>query len=463
MTTKKLSRSKKINKKLWSIHNWVGLYAGVVIAVLSVTGVLALFKVEIDEALNSKYYEIGIPPVGQTSYNPDFNKVVDSLKTVYGASNFGGVVPSLDTSRNWRVFFAVTDGIPIINTHNYEIFVNPYTAEVMGTRDYFKTFGHYIRHIHVRMFNGLMGRWWVGLGGIALLISTITGILIYGGFMKRQFFGAIRKKNLKVKSADYHKIIGMTTLLFNLMIAITGAWLGLQSILQPVLLVKSPERYKRTEKPISKEEDIAHTVDYIKAFNTSRELFPDLVPSAIAPSSNGTQTITIKGDVPKTAYAHGINNIVLDKKDYTELARYDIRKKSMHDKAYYAQEGLHYGDFGGIWVKVIYSFFGLTSGVLSILGFVLYLERTKSKQKAKVNYKTTGKKVWLWSFWTTAVCALIYIITITLGRAIPTVVVTLAFWIPVLFYLIKYVLVFFVRGVKMLVKTTNLIFNGTKA
>ena len=270
--------------------------------------------------------------------------------------------------------------------------------------------------------------------------------------MKRQFFGAIRNKNLRLKSADYHKVIGMTTLLVNLMIAITGAWLGLQAILQPALQVKNPERYKRTEKPISKEEDISYAVDYIQAFEVSRALFPDLIPTSIASSKNGSRTVTVRGDVPKTAYQNNINEIVLDKKDYSELGRYDIREKSLGDKAYYAQEGLHYGDFGGIWVKVIYSFFGLTSGVLSILGFVLYLERAKSKQRKKVNYKTTGKKVWLWSFWITAICVLLYILTITIGGSIPTVVITLAIYGTLLFYLIRFLVVFLKRKYKALVK-----------
>ncbi|MEM9364059.1 MAG: PepSY-associated TM helix domain-containing protein [Bacteroidota bacterium] len=456
-----MSRSNKINKKLWSIHNWVGLYAGVVIAILSVTGVIALFRVEIDEAIDAKYFKISAPNE-TTMIHPEVNTLIDSLKLEYGADNFGGITPSLDKSKNWIASVGIVGNNPL-DVDSYQIFFNPYTGKVVGKRDFFKSFRHYIRHLHVRMFNGLLGRWWVGLGGLALLISTITGILIYGGFMKRQFFGAIRKKNLKLRSADYHKIIGMTTLLFNLMIAITGAWLGLQAILQPVLQVKSPERYKRTEKPISKEDDIAYAVDYIKAFETSRALFPDLEPTSIAPSQNGKRTVTIRGDVPKTAYQNSVNFIVLDKKNYTELGRYDIREQSLHNKAYYAQEGLHYGDFGGVWVKVIYSFFGLTSGALSILGFVLYLERTKSTQKKKVNYKTTGKKVGLWTFWLTAFCILLFVTLRIIGRDIPTLIVTLAFWLPVLFYLIKYLVVFSIRGIKLLLKKINLIFNGSKA
>ena len=447
-----MSKSKRIHKKLWSIHNWVGLYAGVVIAILSVTGVVALFKVEIDEALNAKYLEIRTPNKTRT-YHPELTKLIDSLTTEYGAANFGRIVPSVDTSKNWIIAFSIKDR-NIKGFQTREIFFNPYTAKVIASsdRNYRKTFAHYIRHLHVRLFNGFLGRWWVGLGGLALLVSTITGILIYGGFMKRQFFGAIRNKNLRLKSADYHKIIGMTTLLFNLMIAITGAWLGLQAILQPALQIKSPERFQHTEKPISKEEDLAHYIDFMEAFNTSRTLFPDLIPNAMVSSRDGSRTITIKGNVPKTAYQENVNYIVLDKKDYRELGRYDIREKSLHDKVYYAQEGLHYGQFGGIWVKVIYSFFGLTSGALSILGFVHYLERTKSKQKKKINYRTTGKKVGLWSFWILAFCVLLYVLTVTIGENIPTLVITLVIYGALLFYLIKYIVKFIKSRFKALVK-----------
>ena len=446
-----MPKSKSNSKKLWRIHSWVGLYAGIAIAVLSVTGVLALFKVEIDQAINPKYFKID-PPDSTATIHPDFNKIVDSLKLAYGPGTFGGITPSVDPSKSWQVNFFVKDKNIDFAFIHYEAFINPYTAQLIGVRNYFKTFGHYIRHIHVRLFNGLLGRFFVGFAGLALLISTVTGILIYGGFMKRQFFGAIRNKNLKLKSADYHKVVGMTTLLFNLMIAITGAWLGLQSLLQPVLQVKSPVQYKRTEKLVSKEADIAYAVDYIKAYETSRKLFPDLTPTSITASKSGSQTIIIKGDVPQTAYQKGANRIVLDKKDYAELGRYDIREKPLHDKVYYAQEGLHYGDFGGIWVKVIYTILGLTSGVLAMLGFVLYLERTKSRQKQKANYKTTGKKVWSWSIWVTLICILLYVTTAIIGRDIPTYVITIAMWGALLFFLIKYMVVYTIRGVKALKK-----------
>ena len=87
-----MSSSKKMNRKLWRIHNWVGLYTGIVIAVLSLTGVLALFRVEIDQAINSSYFEIA-ESEQLASFHPGVTQLIDSLKNEYGADNFTGISP----------------------------------------------------------------------------------------------------------------------------------------------------------------------------------------------------------------------------------------------------------------------------------------------------------------------------------------------------------------------------------
>jgi uncharacterized iron-regulated membrane protein len=38
---------------------------------------------------------------------------------------------------------------------------------------------------------------------------------------------------------------------------------------------------------------------------------------------------------------------------------------------------LHYGRYGGLPVKILYSVFGLTGGLLSITGFLLWIKRRK--------------------------------------------------------------------------------------
>jgi uncharacterized iron-regulated membrane protein len=45
-------------KKLWKIHAWLGLYVGVMILLISITGSIIVFKQEIDEILNPNLYNV---------------------------------------------------------------------------------------------------------------------------------------------------------------------------------------------------------------------------------------------------------------------------------------------------------------------------------------------------------------------------------------------------------------------
>lgn len=115
-------------------------------------------------------------------------------------------------------------------------------------------------------------------------------------------------------------------------------------------------------------------------FATVRSEFPDLKPRDIIPSTNGSGTIMVRGNIAGLVYERGINTLVLTKVGYTPLFKYDIRQQPFSHKLYFVQEALHFGDFGGLLLKVLYTFLGLVSGFLSTSGFIVYLYRRKKKQ-----------------------------------------------------------------------------------
>ena len=419
-----------IHKKMWALHNWMGLYAGVVIAILSITGVVALFKFEIDEALNRKLYKV-VPKEEQIAMTP----VIDSLKNVYGADNFVGIVVPNKDDGSWVVQFFIQESL--LNTKSLQVFVDPYSGSVLGERDVYKSVEFFIRNIHVRLYDNLFGRQIVGLAGIALLISTITGFWIYGGFMKRQFFGAIRKKNFRIRMADYHKLIGITTLIFNLMIAITGAWLGLQKYLQPVMVGSRPGVYEVSHKPLSAKEDVAFHVNYDKVYAKTRTSFPELVPNIIRPSKDGSRKITVYGTVPRTAFERNTFTITYDKKDVKELHRYDIREASFGEKVFYVQESLHFGDFGGVILKILYAIFGITSGFLALSGFIVYLKRTERERKERPKFMELKPLLLRWTYGILGYIMLLLILHLLFGVVVPAILTISLVYLSLLFLIIK--------------------------
>jgi uncharacterized iron-regulated membrane protein len=260
--------------------------------------------------------------------------------------------------------------------------------------------------------------------------------------MKKQLFGVIRKKNIRIQMADFHKLIGITTLLFNLMIAITGAWLGLQGYLQPVLVGDRPGIYKPNELKYSEEEDIAINVDFISAYKQTRLLFPEFIPSYFRPSKDGSGTITIAGSVPRTAFERDSFFLTLTKENLEEVHRYDIRQASLGEKVFYIQESLHFGDFAGFILKIIYAILGITSGFLALTGFIIYLKRTERRRKEKPSFIELKPLLLKWTYGIVGVCALLISLSIAFGIVVPTILVIATLYISLAFMLVRSIFIF---------------------
>ncbi|MDW7694381.1 PepSY-associated TM helix domain-containing protein [Flammeovirgaceae bacterium SG7u.111] len=419
------------NKLLWKIHSWVGLYSGVIIAFLSLTGAVALFRDEIDLGINPYLRKVEI-----SGEKVNMTEVVEREIAAHpDLALFEVELPKVENG-TWNIrFFAKEKSrlFPIF----WEVFVDPYTGDVLGERNYYTSFYYYLRNLHVRFYENFYGRQIVGLAGIALLISTITGFLIYGKFMKNRSFWSIRRKNLRMMQADLHKLIGITALAFNLVIAITGSWLGLQPYLQKWLDIERPNSYKVAEKPLDKASDLAYSFDYDAVLEATKASFPELVPTRIRPSTNGERTIKVLGDVPGKIQERFSNTLVFDKADFRQLFKYDISEGSFGGKLFYIQEPLHFGDFGGIWLKVFYCFFALTSGFLSLSGFIIYLKRTEKKRKEKPSFVELKPLLLRWSAGMLVFCAIVFALHAVWGIGIASLVVVVTFYSLLVGYLVK--------------------------
>ncbi|UZR99450.1 PepSY-associated TM helix domain-containing protein [Chondrinema litorale] len=424
-------------KTIWRIHSITGVYAGVIIAFLSLTGVAALFRWEFEQLINP---DLALAePIGP---KVSLNDAVQKVRALHPNNEFFEVEFLPEAEGTWIVKLRPEKKdklFPML----LEVFVNPYTGEILGERNYYESFTYYLRNIHVRFYEGYIGRQIVGLAGLALLITTITGFLIYGNFMKKQFFAAIRNKNLRLQQADLHKFIGVLTLIFNLVIAVSGTWLGLQPYLEKAFGIERPNTYVKAEKPLDKAADIALNFNFDSVYNAGRRYFPELIPVRLRPSVNGERSVTILGDVPRQVYERFNNKVVVDKQNYSLLYKYNISEGTLGSKIYYVQEALHFGDFGGIGLKIFYCIMGLGSGFLSLSGFVVYLERNKKQRKQKPSYVEVWPLVIRWSLGIVGYCVIIGILSINYGIGVPAIIVTVLMYTVLIVYLVKVLIGFF--------------------
>jgi len=379
------STAKKDTKLLWRIHHWAGLYCGILIAVLSLTGALAVFIPEIDLFIQKQYYSVSSSHSNELRIG---NSIATAQKQYPDMRGLIIDLPDMPGQVAGLNFFV--GGDKKLELQRFYFFVDAGKDEIVGTRNQQNSLANYMRQMHVRLYEGYWGRQLVGLGGIALLIVVLTGILIYGNFMKRQPFPKIRKeKGLRILMADWHKILGISALAFNLIIAITGAWLGLQPKIMSWFNIKTPNNFK-AEIVTSPELDKQTSIHWNSLLSTAKKEFPDLVPNGIRSSEDGSSSIAFYGDIEGQAYERNANVLVLSKSDLKPIYKYDIREAPFSHKFYFIQESLHFGDFGGLGLKIFYFILGLTSAFLSISGFVVYLSRVNMKQTKRLSpLKTT--------------------------------------------------------------------------
>ncbi|MGV3763641.1 PepSY-associated TM helix domain-containing protein [Parapedobacter sp.] len=383
--TKGNDKAETSKRFFWRLHHWVGLYTGILIGVLSITGALAVFIPEIDALIQRHHYHA--VSTASTTGIPQFGQSIDSI--VRRFPDYRSLAITLPDQPHHAVqvdLITSTAGM----TSRYDFFIDGGADQLLGQRNHQNSLANYLRQMHVRLYEGYWGRQLVGIGGLALAIVAITGLVIYGNFMKRQAWPAVRNRtNIRIVMADWHKLIGISALAFNLVIALTGAWLGLQPWLMRWLDIATPNQYTAavTMEPAV---DRALTMDWAAMLHAAQKEFPDLQPQRIVPSTNGSGTVTIRGNIRGAVYERGINLLVLSKIGNRPVFKYDVRQQPFGHKFYFIQEALHFGDFGGLWLKVLYALLGLTSGFLSISGFVIYLFRLKKKKPRRADaLKTT--------------------------------------------------------------------------
>src|SRR5690606_38735887 len=188
MNKGKKDRDKAIKKFYWKLHHWVGLYTGILIGVLSLTGALAVFIPEIDSYIKKQYYNAFSTPF--PGENPEFTRSLSSLTSQF--PDYQSLAVRLPHTPKDVVV------IEMVYPENgealrYEFFVDGGRDEILGKRLWQNSMANFLRQMHVRLYEGNWGRQLVGIGGIALFLVSLTGLLIYGNFMKRQKWPNVRK------------------------------------------------------------------------------------------------------------------------------------------------------------------------------------------------------------------------------------------------------------------------------
>jgi uncharacterized iron-regulated membrane protein len=416
-----MAGNRRIYKLLWAVHSWTGLYVGLVVAILSVSGSAVVFQDDIDALLNPSLLRV-TSSAGRAS----ITAVTDSILERYGHRYALNAIRFPSSDHGVLQVDMVSTGGGSLEIR--QVLADPYTGALIGDREYTKTLAYYLRHLHVRGFQARYGRQFVGFFGLALLVSSITGLAIYGNFMRSMRFGTIRwGQGLRVVSADWHKVVGISALAFNLVIAVTGAWLG-WSAEALRLAGTQPDgsllpMLARAGRIVTPSDDAAIRVDVDTVLAVARRARPGFEPRSLNMTRDGRRQVVMFGAPRSDLYAASTNKVLVDKQTLAVTAAFDISEAGAGSKLYYLMEPLHFGTFGGTALKIAYGVFGITAGVLSITGFLVYWKRREGKDSPPSRV-TASRSLVRWSL--LAVCTTVLTLgaSLTIGPLYPSTAVS---------------------------------------
>ena len=211
---------KKINN--W-IHLWLGLISGVVVFIVSITGCMYVFHQEIEDQLEPWRFveprnEAFVPPTQLIDTAQNYIHGKESSGLTYGSRNEAAAV-GFSSFENGKRSFSV-------------VYLNPYTGQFIkkeetlgkGNFDFF----HFIMDGHRALWLPYkIGQPIVGICTLIFLVLLITGLILWcpKKWDKKHLKGSLKvqfKSNFKRINHDLHNILGFYSLIFALMIAITG-------------------------------------------------------------------------------------------------------------------------------------------------------------------------------------------------------------------------------------------------
>jgi uncharacterized iron-regulated membrane protein len=351
-----------MRRSLFLLHSWMGLIAGLGLVVIGITGSVLVFRQEIDNLVMPQR-ALAADPSG---VRLGLDALVARMREQLADYEPVGWLPSRSAGRNDQVSVVPHGGNQSVN-----IWIDPHNGTVHGAPAAW-TFTGWLLELHYSLLGGHPGTFVAGIFAALLFLLGITGVWIYRGFWK-SLFRLRWDLSARIFFSDLHKMVGISSAGFNLILGFTGAYWNLTHVVGHLLNGPDPEP------PKSNGRVFAENLSLDGLLEQSRRQIPGFELTYIS--------LPAAADEPLTFYGRQANQHPF-RGEYGSSATFnsqtgvledavDIRAAGFWNQVTDAFMPLHYGTFGALPVKILWCLGGLAPGVLAISGYVLWWKRKR--------------------------------------------------------------------------------------
>lgn len=366
--------SRTIRAWFW-VHKWSSLICTAFLLMLCLTGLPLIFHDEIEAMAGDKQ-------VLTVTDAP--NRSLDEIMAIALADRPGhaGLFMSFDEDRPVvNVTTAPRPDLP-----ETEMALRSYdlrTGELVGviTDDGVM---HFLLQLHTDMFLGLPGMLFLGFMGVLFFIATVSGVVLYAPFMRKLAFGTVRaSRSTRVKWLDYHNLLGIVTLAWVSVVGLTGV---INTLATPIVQVWQFGELAELTAAYKGLEPIPHDRlgSLHDAVETARRAAPgNRVQFVAFPggafSSQHHYAVFLQGDTPLTKKL--LTPALVDAKTGDLTA---MRPLPWYVQTLLMSQPLHFGDYGGLPLKLLWAVLDLFSIIILGSGLYLWLAKRGMASEARL-------------------------------------------------------------------------------
>lgn len=358
--------------KAWYwLHKWSSLVCTLFLLVICVTGLPLIFHEEIEHWLEEgKPYAV----VSEGTPRANMDTILSAARQTYPSEVIEYVYLDEHEPVVWVGMSPSHAADP--KQHHYMRF-DAHTAELLydGPTQFQEQFSFMglMLALHVDIFAGLPGQLFLGLMGLLFILAVVSGVILYGPFMKKLPFGAVRKsKSNRLKWLDVHNLLGAVTLAWALVVGITGV---INELAQPLFALWQSTDVAELTAQYRDDAPASQIASADKAMRSAQTALPDNEVVSFSYPGNSYATphhfvFWTKGSTALTS--HLFTPVLVDATTAEVTA---VAHPPWYLMALELSRPLHFGDYGGLPLKIIWALLDLLTIVVLASGLYLWFAR----------------------------------------------------------------------------------------
>jgi uncharacterized iron-regulated membrane protein len=359
-------------KIVLTIHLYLGLAAGIFLAILGLTGSVMAFEGDIDHWLHPDLW-----------YVTPARKLLPQNDLVSIAQNrFHSRVLMVQFPRasNLAQVMQMADGTTV--------YLNPYDGTVLGSKVGQKNSDRvlgYIHQIHLRLVPdprsapqlAEKGKIVVSCAGLVLLLIVPTGVILW--WRAKRLTVKFKATNFKIPwhrvFHDSHQAIGIYAALFLTIASFTGILIGFgfgEKFFYAVTKSSPPPRPQPA--PSTLVPGVAPMMAD-EVLDIARRALPNATPSVMVRPLRATGSYTVLMRVPEETSEAVHSSVTIDQYSGKVLALHDYLTESSGYRAIRFNRSIHTGDIFGLASHIVVSVSSLALAAMVVTGFVIWWKK----------------------------------------------------------------------------------------